>query len=86
MVGGGLAILQTGDTVRLDINRRELNVVLDDSALKSRWEGWTAPELEHQTPWQELYRGHVGQLGEGGCLEFATHYQKTSRVLPRDNH
>ena len=86
VVGGGLAILQTGDTVRLDINRRELNVVLDDSALKSRWEGWTAPELEHQTPWQELYRGHVGQLGEGGCLEFATHYQKTSRVLPRDNH
>lgn len=86
VVGGGLAILQTGDTVRLDIPRRTLNVMLDEDELAARWDAWTVPELTHQTPWQELYRQHVGQLGEGGCLEFATHYHNTSRHLPRDNH
>lgn len=86
VVGGGLAILQTGDQVRLDINQRQLNVVLDEQEIQSRWEDWSPPELENQTPWQELYRQHVGQLGEGGCFEFATVYQKTSLKLPRDNH
>ncbi len=86
VVGGGLAILETGDPVRLDLNRRELNVMLDDKELARRREAWTPPELDNQTPWQELYRNHVGQLGEGGCLEFATHYRRTSEKLPRDNH
>ena len=86
VVGGGLAILQTGDTVRLDINHRQLNLILDDTDIAARWETWTPPELDNQTPWQQLYRQHVGQLGEGGCLEFATTYQKTSRKIPRDNH
>ena len=44
------------------------------------------PELEHQTPWQELYRRNVGQLADGGCLEFATAYQRVGEKLPRDNH
>jgi len=86
VVGGGLAILQTGDKVRLDIDKRSLNLILDEAALKQRWDQWSPPELEHQTPWQELYRSTVGQLGEGGCLEFATAYQRTSKKLPRDNH
>jgi len=86
VVGGGLAILQTGDKVRLDIDNRSLNLILDEAALKQRWDQWSPPELENQTPWQELYRSTVGQLGEGGCLEFATAYQRTSKKLPRDNH
>ncbi len=48
--------------------------------------GLDAPEIVSETPWQEIYRSHVGQLGTGGCLELATAYQKTSRTLPRDNH
>ena len=86
VVGGGLAILETGDPVQLDLNRRELNLMLPEQEIARRWEAWTPPELDNQTPWQELYRNHVGQLGQGGCLEFATCYRKTSRVMPRDNH
>ncbi|MFT5112068.1 MAG: dihydroxy-acid dehydratase [Parasphingorhabdus sp.] len=85
-VGGGLAILQTGDRVKLDLNARELNVLLSDKELNDRWKSWKPPELENQTPWQELYRTHVGQLGGGGCLEFATKFQRISRFIPRDNH
>ena len=52
------------------------------------WSGhaWTPPDLDHQTPWQEIYRANVGQLAEGGCLELATAYQRIRRDLPRDNH
>lgn len=85
-VGGGLAVIRTGDRVRLDINRRELNLLVTDEELEKRWRSWSAPALENQTPWQELYRSHVGQLASGGCLEFAVAYQKTSEKTPRDNH
>jgi dihydroxy-acid dehydratase len=51
-----------------------------------RRSSWTAPELASQTPWEEIYRTHVGQLGDGGCLELATAYHKVARDLPRDNH
>lgn len=85
-VGGGLAVIETGDRVRLDLNRRELNLMVSDEELSERWKSWQPPNLENQTPWQELYRNHVGQLGSGGCLEFAATYQKTSRKAPRNNH
>jgi dihydroxy-acid dehydratase len=85
-IGGGLALLQTGDQVRLDIPGRRLDAVVPDDEWAARRAAWTAPVLENQTPWQELYRSHVGQLAEGGCLEFATNYHRTSRQLPRDNH
>jgi len=85
-VGGGLALLKTGDKVRLDIPNRRLDALVDDAEWAARREAWTPPELENQTPWQELYRNNVGQLAEGGCLEFATNYHRTSRQLPRDNH
>ena len=85
-VGGGLALLNTGDMVRLDLNTRTLNAMVDEKEWAKRRADWTPPELHHQTPWQELYRANVGQLAEGGCLELATAYQKTKRDLPRDNH
>lgn len=86
VVGGGLALLQTGDTMRLDIPNRRLDAVVPDAEWVTRRAAWTPPELVNETPWQELYRNHVGQLAEGGCLEFATNYHRTSRMLPRDNH
>ncbi len=85
-VGGGLALLQTGDRVRLDIPGRRLDALVPEDEWAARRAAWTPPELDNQTPWQELYRAHVGQLAEGGCLEFATNYHRTSRQLPRDNH
>lgn len=86
VVGGGLAYLQTGDTVRLDLNASRMDALVDEAEWAARQEAWEAPEIVNQTPWQEIYRRHVGQLGEGGCLELATAYQKVARVLPRDNH
>ena len=85
-VGGGLAIIETGDTVRLDIPSRTLTLEIDDAERAKRWEAWSAPDRPHQTPWQELYRTHVGQLETGGCLEFATKYRRVGEVMPRDNH
>jgi dihydroxy-acid dehydratase len=85
-VGGGLALLETGDRVRLDIPNRRLDALVPNDEWAARRAAWVPPELENQTPWQEIYRAHVGQLSEGGCLEFATNYRRTSRQLPRDNH
>lgn len=86
VVGGGLAYLQTGDMVRLDLNNSTLNALVDEADWQARIDAWEAPEIVHQTPWQEIYRKHVGQLAEGGCLELATAYQKIGRTIPRDNH
>lgn len=86
VVGGGLAYLQTGDRVRLDLNASRLDALVDPAEWQARIDAWTPPELHHQTPWQEIYRRHVGQLADGGCLELATAYHKIARDLPRDNH
>ena len=86
VVGGGLAYLKTGDRVRLNLNDSTLNALVDDADWQARIDAWEAPEITSQTPWQEIYRTHVGQLSDGGCLELATAYQKVARNLPRDNH
>ena len=86
VVGGGLAYLQTGDRVRLDLNARRLDALVDDAEWQARKDAWQPPELVNQTPWQEIYRRHVGQLADGGCLELATAYRRVARMLPRDNH
>ncbi|AUH66343.1 IlvD/Edd family dehydratase [Paracoccus zhejiangensis] len=86
VVGGGLAFLETGDRVRLDLNARTMNALVDEAEWQRRRDAWNAPELVNQTPWQEIYRKHVGQLADGGCLELATAYHKVAKSLPRDNH
>jgi dihydroxy-acid dehydratase len=86
VVGGGLALLETGDPVRLDLNTGRLDALVPDEEWAVRRATWSAPEITHQTPWQEIYRTHVGQLADGGCLELATAYQRIAKDLPRDNH
>ncbi len=86
VVGGGLAYLKTGDMVRLDLAQSQMNALVPDDEWQARAAEWKAPELHHQTPWQEIYRKHVGQLSDGGCLELATAYQRIRKDLPRDNH
>lgn len=86
VVGGGLAYLQTGDRVRLDLNASTLNALVDDAEWQARKDAWVQPVIHNQTPWQEIYRANVGQLSEGGCLELATAYRKVAQDLPRDNH
>lgn len=86
MVGGGLALIKTGDKVRLDLNEGRLDALVDEAEWQARRAAWSPPELDNQTPWQEIYRAHVGQLADGGCLELATAYQRIAKTLPRDNH
>ena len=87
-VGGGLALLKTGDRVRIDLARRRADMLISDDELAARRAAWKPPKLEHQTPWQELQRAKVGQLSSGACLDFAVKYQRISitKGIPRDNH
>ena len=78
--------MRTGDRVQLDLNAARLDALVDDAEWRARSAAWTPPDLHHQTPWQEIYRNHVGQLAEGGCLELATTYRRIRHDLPRDNH
>ncbi len=86
VVGGELAFIQTGDRVRLDLGASRMDALVDAEEWQARKDAWSPPMIVNETPWQEIYRTHVGQLGTGGCLELATAYHKTSRILPRDNH
>ena len=85
-VGSGLAILETGDKVRIDLNARRVDLLLSDDEIAARWQAYDAPEMQHQTPWQEIYRGAVGQLAAGGCLELATSYHQVVKDVPRHSH
>ena len=90
--GGGLALLETGDRVRVDLGKGELNVLISDAELQARRArleaagGFATPPS--QTPWQDLFRKSVGQMATGAILEGAEAYQRIAqtRGLPRDNH
>jgi dihydroxy-acid dehydratase len=87
-VGGGLALLRTGDRVRIDLKKRSANILITDDELAQRRKDLKLPEFVNQTPWQEIYRAHVGQLETGGVLETAVKYQRIAETfgVPRDNH
>ncbi|MFI0423040.1 IlvD/Edd family dehydratase [Spongiactinospora sp. 9N601] len=86
--GGNLAILRTGDLIRIDLDRARVDVLLSDEEIASRWARYTPPAFENQTPWQEIYRATVGQLDAGGCLRLALAYQDLAHTkgIPRDSH
>jgi dihydroxy-acid dehydratase len=91
-VGGTLAVLRTGDRVRIDLRKGTANVLLSAAELDARRAalsaagGYTYPVS--QTPWQELQRRVVGPLGTGAIIEGAEKYQKIDQTfgIPRDNH
>ncbi|NGM87682.1 dihydroxy-acid dehydratase family protein [Parapusillimonas sp. SGNA-6] len=87
-IGGGLAFLQTGDIVRLDLERRRVDLLVSDEELARRKAAWQPPELLNMTPWEEIYRSMVGQHGTGACLEPATLYLDIIRQRgeSRNNH
>ncbi|MGX9180315.1 IlvD/Edd family dehydratase [Mesorhizobium sp. BHbdii] len=91
-IGGGLALLKTGDRVRIDLRKGTADIlVTDDEITRRRAElqnsgGYHYPK--HQTPWQEIQRGMVDQFSEGMVLKPAVKYQDVAhtRGVPRDNH
>ena len=90
-VGGNLSIIRTGDKVRLDMTRKRLDVLIDESEMAQRREELARQPSRippSQTPWQELYRAQVGQLATGACLEPATLYLRVVEThgTPRRNH
>ena len=90
--GGGLAILKTGDRIRIDLNKRTANVLISKAEYASRMRalakrgGFKIPDS--QTPWQEIQRGLVDELSRGMVLKPAVKYQRisTTKGTPRDNH
>ncbi len=84
--GGNLAILQTGDMIRVDMRSRRVDLLVSDDEIRSRRERLQPGELKNESPWQELYRASVGQLSTGACLEFATKYRDLRKVVPRHSH
>jgi dihydroxy-acid dehydratase len=90
--GGGLALLETGDRVRVDLDKGQANILIAAEELDRRRARLAAsggfPYPENQTPWQEIYRGTVGQHATGACLELATRYQDIAAKFrtPRHSH
>jgi dihydroxy-acid dehydratase len=89
--GGGLAILQTGDQVRIDLNAGTTDVLVPEEVLAERRrrleDGGGYPIPASQTPWQEIQRGMVDQLSDGMVLRPAVSYRRVAQQgLPRDNH
>ncbi len=90
--GGGLALLKTGDRVRIDLKKRTANMLITDDELAKRRAAFEAAGgykyPASQTPWQEIQRGIVDELSEGMVLKPAVKYQRinTTFGLPRDNH
>ena len=90
--GGGLALLKTGDRVRIDLNKRTADILIPADELEKRRAalkasgGYKYPE--HQTPWQEIQRGMVDELSNGMVLKPAVKYQRIAETkgIPRDNH
>jgi dihydroxy-acid dehydratase len=90
--GGGLALLQTGDRIRIDLAKRTADVLVPDEELARRREalatagGYAYPES--QTPWQEIQRGLVDELSNGMVLRPAVKYRRIAETkgIPRDNH
>jgi xylonate dehydratase len=86
--GGGLALMRTNDRVRVDLNARRIELLVDEAELAARRSEPAPTVPASQTPWQEIYRQFVGQLSTGGCLEPATLYLKVieTRGDPRHSH
>jgi len=87
-VGGGLALMNSGDRIRINLKTRKVDLLISEEEMAARRAAWTPPKLLNKTPWEEIYRSMVGQLGTGGCLEPATLYLNIleTRGESRHNH
>jgi dihydroxy-acid dehydratase len=89
--GGGLALLKTGDRVRIDLNKGTADILVSTAELDERRVALKKAGGYHypasQTPWQEIQRAMVDQLADGMVLEPAVKYQRVAQnFVPRDNH
>jgi dihydroxy-acid dehydratase len=88
-IGGGLALLRSGDPIRVDLDRRRVDMLVDPSEIERRRA--VAPKVEivpDATPWQRIYRREVTQLDEGAVLASATEFKAVADIdkPPRHSH
>jgi len=91
VAGGGLALVRTGDRLRVDLRACTANMLLSDEELDARRDGLSATMAaltpESQSPWQQIFREKVLQFSEGMILEGADAYRDIAeKYIPRDNH
>ena len=91
--GGGLALLKTGDRVRIDLKKRTANILISDGGTqraprRARQARRLRRFPKSQTPWQQIQREMVAQFDEGMVLKPAVKYQRLAQTMgvPRDNH
>ena len=89
-VGGGLALLKTGDKVRIDLNKGEANILISEEELAQRRTAFDEtgyPVSPSATPWQEIYRDSVSQLETGAVMQDAVKFQRVAALhIPKDSH
>lgn len=86
-VGGGLSWLQSGDTIRIDLNTGRCDALVAPEEIERRRRELPAPPIpKSQSPWEALYREKTGQLVDGATLDFALQFQRISENTPRHNH
>ncbi|MFX1681432.1 dihydroxy-acid dehydratase family protein [Mitsuaria sp. CC2] len=86
-VGGGLSWLQTGDVIRVDLNAGRCDALVSEEEIARRLREVAPPPVPaSQSPWEEIYRNHTGQLSDGATLEMALKYRRIAERTPRHNH
>lgn len=87
---GNLAILKDGDMLRVDLNKRKVEMLVPEEEIKNRratlMEAGGYSLVESQTPYQDLFRRETGPLSEGMVWKRATRFQRIAQKVPRDNH
>lgn len=85
-VGGGLAWLRTGDTVRIDLNKGLCDALVEEAEWQARRAEGSTPVPDSQTPWQEIAREQTSQLADGATVERAIKFRDVGKSVPRHNH
>jgi dihydroxy-acid dehydratase len=82
--GGALALVENGDMIELDVDKRRLELLVSEEALSKRRKAWTAPAPPLERGYWKLYFDHVLQAHEGADLDFLV--GRSGAFVPRDNH
>ena len=85
-VGGDLGIVKTYDKIKIDLNKRRVDLLISQAEFKKRRKNKKVFKPNNQTPWQEIFRNTVGQLDDGACINSRGKYLDVSHTkgLPRD--
>ena len=87
-IGGDLAIVKTGDRIKIDLNKSRVDLLISAAEFKKRRKKKKLPKLINQTPWQEISRDTVGQLEDGACINSRGVYLDIvkKKGIPRNSH